>query len=244
MSDCLIIIPCYNEEERLPIKQFENFINLLTNSNIHLLFVNDGSLDNTQLVIDSLVNKNKEILFSIHKSKNEGKAAAIKTGSDWALEHSYQWIAYFDADLSAPLNEIFPMLKLKEDKSHLKFILGSRVKRLGTEIERSNVRHYFGRVFSTLASLVLKLPVYDTQCGAKLLHRDLIEIAFKEKFISKWIFDVEIIARIIQAKGKEYAINHLYEYPLQEWKEVGNSRLKAIHLLKVPVELLKIKIKY
>lgn len=244
MSNCLIIIPCYNEEKRLPVKQFEDFIASLTHSSVHILFVNDGSLDQTQNLIDALVQVDQNRVFSKSLSKNSGKAEAIKSGSLWALEHNYDWIAYFDADLSAPLTEVFPMLELISERPHLRFVLGSRIKRLGTEIERSNLRHYFGRVFSTLASLVLNLPVYDTQCGAKILHRDLIPIAFNETFISKWIFDVEIIARIIKNKGKDYAINHLYEYPLQTWKEVGNSRLKVIHLLKVPIELLRIKLKY
>jgi len=75
-----------------------------------------------------------------------------------------------DADLSTPLSEITRLLDITKTKS-LDFVLGSRIKIIGSSIKRKAYRHFFGRIVATfIDSGILKLDIYDTQCGAKIIH--------------------------------------------------------------------------
>jgi len=115
---------------------------------------------------------------------------------------------------------------------------------LGAQVKRKNSRHYLGRIFATVASKILKLPVYDTQCGAKLYKKNIVLQLFEEQFITKWLFDVELLARYINLFGRGNAIEKIYEFPVFRWEDVGASRLKIIDFIKAPLELWKINKKY
>jgi hypothetical protein len=115
---------------------------------------------------------------------------------------------------------------------------------LGRTIERNAVRHYVGRIFATAASLTLGLPVYDTQCGAKLFRvSPATKCLFDQPFLTRWLFDVEILARIIQryARGLDGRPDDIVcEFPLPEWREVPGSKVKALDFVKGCSELLLI----
>jgi hypothetical protein len=100
-------------------------------------------------------------------------------------------------------------------------VIGSRVQLLGRRITRSTVRHYAGRIFATCASLVLGLPVYDTQCGAKLFRATPVLACILDRpFTSHWIFaDVELLARYLDAARTDghRAPELIYELALKTW---------------------------
>jgi hypothetical protein len=123
---------------------------------------------------------------------------------------------------------------------------GARVRLLGRRIERSAVRHYLGRVFATAAATVLGIPIYDTQCGAKLLRVTPETISlFAEPFSSRWIFDVELIARYIQNVGSvERARGQIFEFPLHIWEDVKGSKVKPRHFFIALLDLWKIYLRY
>jgi dolichyl-phosphate beta-glucosyltransferase len=121
---------------------------------------------------------------------------------------------------------------------------GSRIKKLGSEIDRRTKRHIIGRVFATFANGIVKVPIYDTQCGAKYFHHSLIETNFQEPFISKWLFDIEIICRVLSTQGKAFFLQNAIEVPLKRWKEKGESKIRFKDFFKFPLELWEIRKMY
>jgi hypothetical protein len=86
--------------------------------------------------------------------------------------------------------------------------------------------------------------VYDSQCGAKLFRTtDAVRGVFSTPFLSRWIFDVEILARFIKKKEMEFLPKPevlLYELPLPEWNDVGGSKLRARDFLSALFDLVRI----
>lgn len=230
-----IIIPCYNEGKRLPIKDFETFI---AENEVHFCFVNDGSKDNTIQVLQQIQEKFKYKVQICDLNPNIGKANAVRQGI-LSVYKNYDYVGYLDADLATPLYEINNLMNEFASNTKLKLVFGSRILTLNSSIERKAYRHYFGRIIATCISIILQLNIYDTQCGAKLFKKELVEECFEKEFISRWLFDVEIFKRIKAITGKN-AKNIIKEMPLQQWIDVDESKITFFDMLKVPLELLKI----
>lgn len=246
MRNVIIVVPCYNEEKRLDCQAFLRFKD--DKHNVRFLFVNDGSTDGTERVLENLAQCRPDI-FQVHSlQKNSGKAEAIRQGFLKAFESNPDYVGFWDADLATPLEAIKDFCDLLDQRPELEIVIGSRVQLLGRQIERRAIRHYLGRVFATVASLMLKLTVYDTQCGAKLFRvTEDIRLLFQEPFLARWIFDVEILARLIASRaGKDVpqAQDVIYEFPLLEWRDVKGSKLKYKDFLVAPLELWRIKRRY
>lgn len=242
MKKVLILIPCYNEENRFPKQVFHDFLLDSANTKVYFLFINDGSTDNTSVIVSELSNDFEKCSF-ISLERNVGKAEAIRAGMLSQQSKDFDYVGYFDADLAAPLSQI-ELLKLSIKQHEMPLmILGARISLLGsTQINRKRSRHYIGRIFATIVSNMLRLPIYDTQCGAKLIRKDLIPIVFKEKFISKWLFDVEILFRI--KNNFNDAKSKIVEVPLKKWEDVDGSKIGIFYFLRAPFDLLRIYFKY
>ena len=242
MQKVCLIIPCYNESKRLNEKVFSDFIQL--NNGISFCFVDDGSKDGTLDILNSIKSKYERIMV-LRLDKNSGKAEAVRKGVLHVLElNLFDFIGYWDADVSTPLEESKHLLESFLKNNNITFVLGSRMKRLGSTIDRKKMRHITGRIFSTFSSIILKLPVYDSQCGAKIFRAEISSILFNEPFITKWLFDVELLARLRNHLGDKKILDVCYEVPLKSWGEVGGSKLRFSHLLKVPFDLIKIYFHY
>lgn len=238
MSSICIIIPVYNEEKRLDLDKFKTFF---SESSLSFIFVNDGSTDNTIQIITKLSDEFKNVEVLDFK-QNRGKAEAVRLAGIEALKkENIDYIGFWDADLSTPLWEIDNFVAEIEYRNNESLaVIGSRIKRLGSNIYRNKKRHLLGRAFATCASWILKVPVYDTQCGAKIFKTEVVSITFKEPFITSWIFDIEIMSRMIKHYGKKEVVDSVVEYPLKEWLEVDGSKLKMKDYFSVPFQLLKI----
>lgn len=155
--------------------------------------------------------------------KNQGKAEAVRQGVNSLFRgQSPEFVGYWDADLSTPLEESLRCLSYFQKDTRLEIVFGSRLKKLGNRIERLWIRHVLGRIFATAVSQMLKAPVYDTQCGAKLFRSARARFLFAEPFVSRWFFDVEILWRHRQAGG---SLESIFEMPVKSWVHVHGSKL-------------------
>ena len=228
-----IIIPFYNEEKRIEIERFHQIFNDFPQYNF--ILVNDGSTDNTNTILDEFKSKFPSLTI-LKLDKNAGKAEAIRAA---VLSISTaDFIVYYDADLATPFSELEKLIQFSVLHQNYKMVMGARIKLIGNEVKRSLKRHYFGRIFATIVSqFVLKVAVYDTQCGAKVIDFETAKLLFSQPFLSKWLFDVEVLKRLQKIHNLKEVVK---EIPLEKWKEIGNSKIKATDFFKIPFELLKI----
>lgn len=242
MVSTAIVIPCYNEAERFDMGAFEEFLG--ENEDTDFIFVEDGSTDNTLERINSLMLRYQRV-DCVKLETNKGKAEAVRQGVLKAIERGYEIIGYWDADLSTPLEMIDRMRKkLNGDVS---LVLGSRIKLLGYDVRQLAIRHYFGRVYATLASsFVLDLPIYDTQCGAKIFRNsDEIRKAFIRPWRVNWSFDVELLGRLDimkRAQNLPLLSASAVEYPLEKWIHRPGSKVKPVHFFIGIMELIRLYI--
>jgi glycosyltransferase involved in cell wall biosynthesis len=240
MKTVHIVIPCYNEEDRLPGDELLSFVEANPWASVSL--INDGSTDRTQELIERLAAEIPSRIEAHGMPQNAGKAQAVRQGALHSLRRTFDFVAYLDADFSTLPIALAEMIEAAEPQHQM--ILGSRVLRAGAVIKRSARRHYLGRVFATAASLGLNLPFYDTQCGAKLIERRLVEPLFTEPFMSRWLFDLELLMRFRQLVGEEDFKRSVIEVPLRRWVDQGSSRIRLRDLVAVPYGLLRIRHRY
>ncbi len=243
MHKTCMIIPCYNEARRLPFKALSRFLE--KHASISLCFVDDGSRDRTSKSVKAFQKRIPERIFLTSHTKNKGKAEAVRTGINTILKQgAFETLAYFDADFATPPEEIFLLLDAIQNNPGCMMATGARVLRAGSDIKRKRYRHILGRTFSVIAGIMLRLPVYDTQCGAKIFTKDLAEKIFHKPFISPWFFDVEIFKRLTYLHGKNRVSTVWMEVPLRKWRHIEGSNLKIADFIKAPFELIKISLWY
>jgi dolichyl-phosphate beta-glucosyltransferase len=238
-----LVVPCYNEERRLDVETFRRVS--VDGHDVDFLFVNDGSRDGTLRLLESLHDSDPTRFAVLNLERNSGKAEAVRRGFVAAMEQPADYIGFWDADLATPLAELPAFLQILASRPAIDIVMGARVRLLGREISRRPSRHYFGRVGATLISSSLGLAVYDTQCGAKIFRaNDTLREVFSRPFLSRWIFDVEIIARYVERLGREPVAGAIYELPVTRWHDVTGSKVKSHDFLRALHDLWKIRRAY
>lgn len=233
----LVVIPCYNEEQRLDVAQLAS---LAESGRVRLLFVNDGSTDATLQVLTTLSNST-DAAEVLDLPRNVGKAEAVRRGLIHGVDSGAPIIGYYDADLATPPKELLRLLTVLDDRPDVSFVMAARVALLGRRIDRTTARHYLGRVFATLASVMLGIRVYDTQCGAKVFRvTPAVVESISRPFRSSWVFDVELIGRLI---GGSKSVDPVpaaafEEVPLWEWQDVTGSKLTVVDMVRALVDLI------
>ena len=244
----IVVIPCYNEAARLHVEAFATFLEDPQNAAIDLLFVNDGSRDATLAVLQSLQTRFLARAAILNQPANRGKAEAVRAGMLHALaQRGCSITGFWDADLATPLAQIHDLAAVLALYPHLTMVFGARVRLLGRDIHRQPLRHYLGRIFATAASKVLRLPIYDTQCGAKLFRaNDELRAVLAEPFQSRWIFDVELLARFmfLHRADPNRMRTLIYEYPLPKWRDIAGSKVTPLDFFRAFGELLHIRQRY
>ena len=237
-----VVIPCYNEEERLSGEEFKKFAH--QNLGYHLCFVNDGSTDNTLGVLQELQEENPSNISVYNCEKNGGKAEAVRQGVlHMVKDEQLDYIGYLDADLSTDFRDFDDLVKTLEN-SNFKIVSGSRISRMGANITKESARKIISMTINMIIQKILGMPFKDTQCGAKIMDREIVTHMFQKKFVTKWLFDVEIFMRMRRFYGKEEAKRLICEQPLKRWIHADGSKLSMKDSVKIVGQLAQIAIKY
>jgi glycosyltransferase involved in cell wall biosynthesis len=234
-----LVVPCYNEATRPDTGAFLAWVSARPAR--YLRFVDDGSTDQTAAVLDRLSERHSRISV-LHLSPNHGKAGAVRAGI--LQEPVSDVVGFWDADLATPLREVDRLIEVLLNNPDLQCVAGIRVMRLGARIERSLSRHVFSRLFVTVSSVLLGLHAYDTQCGAKLFQRNVVQPLFAESFVSPWFFDLELYVRLRALSPDMALTDRVCEQTLSEWKAMGHSSLRWRDFVKAPLELYQIYRRY
>lgn len=236
-----IVVPCYNEQKGLVVKDYLQFVD--NHPNVLLCMVNDGSSDNTEQILEEMEKLRPNQIQVLTLEKNSGKAEAVRRGINYCNDNfDHKFIGYLDADLATSLEDFIDLEQYL--KGETEFVFGSRIMRIGSNIERKQSRFLIGRIIATFISRILDLKVYDTQCGSKIFSRELAAQLFKKPFISRWLFDVELFYRMKLIFGKEKALSKMLEIPLRQWIEMGDSKVKVTYFFKLWLDLYNIDKRY
>lgn len=236
----IVIIPFFNEGNRISLPVFSEGFGRW--KDVDFVLVDDGSSDNTLKLLNEL-SQHHENVEVLAMDSNVGKAEAVRRAVIKTLEKECDYIGYMDADLATPFSEMKKLMNYAIEHSEKDIIMGARIKLAGNKVERSLWRHYLGRIFATIVSqFILKEPIYDTQCGAKIIKKDLTSFLFEIPFKTKWLFDVELLLRYKEKYGR--IEKGVVEIPLYEWTEVKGTKIKWYEFFNVPLQLLKLKYAY
>lgn len=237
-----VVIPCYNEEDRLLSDEFLKFIR--TNSGYHLCFVNDGSTDDTLKVLKEIQKGREEYITVYDCEKNGGKAEAVRHGMQHLGKNKQlDYIGFLDADLSTDFADFDDLVKTIES-SDFQIVSGSRIARMGANITKESSRKIISLTINYMIKMILSMNFKDTQCGAKMFRRDCLDVAFNRKFITRWLFDVEIFMRMKRHYGSEQAKELICELPLKRWIHADGSKLSMKDSLKIGFQLVQIAWNY
>lgn len=233
-TSCILVMPCYNEALRLDPTKIRRLVE--DNPSVGLICVDDGSTDSTGEILQDLALHDRIQLLTL--GENRGKAEAVRQGLLRALESEPGVVGFFDADLATPIEEI-ARLSSAASLSGALVILGARVQLLGHHVHRKRSRHYLGRLYATVASIVLELPIYDTQAGAKFfVATPVLQKSLSIPFQDQWSFDVELLGRMI-ALG--LGADQIREVPLRSWSDVGESKVRTLAALRSLVSLFGLR---
>ncbi len=234
-----IIFPCYNEADRLKytFKDIQKFLEKKVTSNFEIIFVNDGSSDNTFQIIKKYKKENAKLnkkIKIISYQNNKGKGYALKKGIRIA---KFDWILTLDTDISVSITQLSDWIKHKKIKREKFIYFGSR-NLTDSNIEFKMYRKLIGLIFIKIIKIFFNINLSDTQCGFKLYKKDIAKKLFSNLKMLDFTHDIEIV---LKSKKKGYRIKEL---PVN-WIHKKGSKISVFKdSLKMFFSLLKIKFIY
>jgi glycosyltransferase involved in cell wall biosynthesis len=217
-----IIIPAYNEEDRI-IHTLEASLAFLNRQRFHseIIVVSDGSTDRTRPVVEAFDAGSKVDLRVIEYHPNRGKGYAVRTGM---LAADGEMILFMDADYAVPIEEISRGMDLIA--SGCDVAMGSRAIAGAVVADRQNFfRELSAKLYTLIQMAYLGIFYKDTQCGFKIFTKAAARQLFSRQKLSSVIFDPEILW-LAKKAGLRIA-----EFPVS-WRHVGNSRIQYDSLKK------------
>lgn len=210
-----VVIPVYNEEKRFE-NGFAHFFDYLIRQKYpwELIFVNDGSKDNTENLLRKKAKTNKNIKI-VSYSKNRGKGYAIVQG---VLSARGKYILFSDLDHSVPISTVETFFEYFEKGNPV--VIGSRrVKGAQLVVRQPILREALGRGFTLLVNIIIYWGIADCTCGFKAFENDAAKRIFSKLSVYGWAFDAEIIYLCNKYKIK------FAQAPVS-WSDVSGSKVK------------------
>ncbi len=206
MISISVVIPAYNEEQRLPatLASVLDYLGSRGWASYEVLVVNDGSRDDTARVVREFAAGHPCVKL-VENPGNRGKGYSVRHGM---LKARGEWVLFTDSDLSAPIEELDKLLEAAR-AAKAAVAIGSRaLDRTLIEIHQSWFRETAGRIFNLLMRILTGLSFKDTQCGFKLFDARAAQEIFSRQRIERWGFDAEVlfIARKLGFKTVEVPV--------------------------------------
>ena len=227
-----IVIPAYNEAERLP-STLEEMVTFLHRpapwTPAEIVVVDDGSSDQTAAAASRVLTGSGLDHRIERHPENRGKGAAVRTGM---AASRGRWVLLADADLATPMEELEALWREAADRT---VVIGSRaVDRRLIERRQPWYRDLMGRTFNLLVRTAIGVRIHDTQCGFKLFPGDLARHLAEVQRLDGFAFDVELLAR---SAALGYAIRETGV----RWRHVEASRVSPVrHSLEMFRDLLRV----
>jgi len=220
-----LIIPAYNEEQRLPrtLTQIQAFLSEQPYES-EVLVVENGSQDRTAAVAEDFAPE-----VRLLREPKRGKGLAVRRGM---MEASGDFRFICDADLSMPIEEVIRFLPPKLDDYDI--AIASREVPGAVRYNEPAYRHWIGRTFNLLVRTMAVPGFQDTQCGFKCFTAEAAEALFPMQRIDGWTFDVELlyVALRLGYRVKEVPINWYY-FPGSRVRIVQDSWLMLTDLFRI-----------
>lgn len=224
-----VIIPAYNEENRLPVTLEQVFLFLSEQPySAEVLVVENGSHDRTYEIAQSF-SKRFPQLYALQLTER-GKGYAVRHGM---LHASGEFLFMCDADLSMPITEINRFIP--PELSNYDVAVASREAPGAVRYNEPQYRHVVGRVFNTMIRFLAIPDLHDTQCGFKCFRAEVARELFQHQTLHGWSFDVEILF-IARRRGFR-----IVEVPIP-WYFNAESKVRVINdSARMAMDLLKIR---
>lgn len=231
LLDLSVIIPAYNEENRLPVTLRTTLGWLSENlPRFELIVVDDGSQDRTRQVVDYYAKLDPRVRLTAER-QNRGKGYSVREG---VLLSQGRLVLYMDADNSTPISEIEKFYQALDQGAQV--VIGSRALAASQIlVHQPWYRETMGKTFNLLVRLFAVRGINDTQCGFKLFTREAADTIFPRQRIKGFSFDVELLF-LAQRFGFKIA-----EVPIC-WENSPESRVHILFdAVKMFWDLLKIR---
>jgi dolichyl-phosphate beta-glucosyltransferase len=215
--DLSVVVPCYNEEARLPqsLAAARPFLEA-RGASFELILVDDGSSDRTAAAIRHAEREHPDVR-PVLLLPNRGKGRALAEGVKVSRG---DLVLLGDADFSTPIDELAKLEEAIAEGADI--AIGSRAAPGAREVDQPFHRRAMGKAFNRIVQLLLLPGIWDTQCGFKLFRGEVARELFSELQTDRFAFDVEILHR---ARKAGYQIR---EVPVR-WINSGASTVSPIH---------------
>jgi dolichyl-phosphate beta-glucosyltransferase len=227
-----IVIPAYNEQNRLPAS-LDTILEYVAGRYrfVEIVVVDDGSRDGTAACVEQYASAHRSVRL-LRNPGNCGKGYAVRHGM---LDVKGEWVLFTDADLSSPITEIERLFEAAH-REDAQVAIGSRaLNRSLIGVHQPAGREYAGRVFNLVMRCLTGLRFRDTQCGFKLYRSDAARRIFARQQLDGFGFDVEnlFIADVLGLK--------VVEVPVR-WSNVEGTKVSLWHGLDSFLDPLRVRL--